>query len=352
MPHIKKILVIRFRQIGDAVLATALCNTLKASFPNAEIHFVLNKSIALLFEHHPSIDKIITFDKNENKSFPKYVSKIWKLMHDEKYDVIIDMRSTVRTLFFSLFSLHTSFRIGCIKWYSKFLHNHRIDVYNEKLKTDMVKRNLLYAAPLEKVWPIQYTSRFNIEIAEKEVYNFRTYMESEGINFKNPVILVGVTTKLVHKKWNTARMAEVIRKILNEYSTFQLIFNYAPGEEERDARQIYEDIKAHENIFINIKANSLRQLGALCANCSFYFGNEGGARHIAQALNIPSFAIYSPSSSKAIWLPHNSTEALGIDPQDMISSDRLKGFSYEELFSLITVEEVYKRLKPLLDKLP
>jgi len=49
------------------------------------------------------------------------------------------------------------------------------------------------------------------------------------------------------------------------------------------------------------KPSSLRQLAALCANCSFYFGNEGGARHIAQALEIPSFAIYSPSASKSMY---------------------------------------------------
>lgn len=351
MKDIEKILIIRFRQIGDAVLATALCNTLKESFPHAEIHFVLNKGIAPLFEHHPAIDKIITFDKKENKNFRIYISKIWKLTHNEKYDVIIDMRSTIRTLFFSLFSLSTPFRIGRIKWYSKFLHNYRIDVYSDTLKTDMVKRNSLLATPLENVHPIQYTDRFNISLSDKEIRDFRLYMEREGIHFTNPVILIGVTTKLQHKKWDTTRMTEVIRKILNDYSNFQLIFNYAPGEEEKDARQIYAHLGAPHNIFINIQANSLRQLSALCANCSFYFGNEGGARHIAQALGILSFAIYSPNSSKAMWLPQNSTEALGIDPQDLMDVEKLHFLSYEEQFSLITVEEVYKRLKYQLDQL-
>lgn len=351
MKDIKKILIIRFRQIGDAVLATALCNTLKESFPHAEIHFVLNKGIAPLFEHHPAIDKIITFDKKENKNFRIYITKIWKLTHNEKYDVIIDMRSTIRTLFFSLFSLRTPFRIGRIKWYSRFLHNYRMDVYNDALKTDMVKRNSLLAAPLEKVHPIQYTDRFDISLSDKEISDFRLYMESEGIDFTNPVILIGVTTKLQHKKWDTTRMAEVIQKMLNDYSNFQLIFNYAPGEEEDDARQIYTHLGAPQNIFIDIKANSLRELSALCANSSFYFGNEGGARHIVQALGIPSFAIYSPNSSKAMWLPKNSTEALGIDPQDLMDTERLKTISYEEQFSLITVEEVYKRLKKQLDHL-
>lgn len=70
-----------------------------------------------------------------------------------------------------------------------------------------------------------------------------------------------------------------------------MIFNYAPGYEEEDARNIYKELGCPERIKIDIQASSLRQLAALCANCSFYFGNEGGARHIAQALGVPSFAI-------------------------------------------------------------
>lgn len=49
-----KILVIRFRQMGDAVLATALLNSIRRSFPDAEIHFVLNSQLADLFAGHPS----------------------------------------------------------------------------------------------------------------------------------------------------------------------------------------------------------------------------------------------------------------------------------------------------------
>ena len=76
MKPIKKILIIRFRQIGDSILAVALCSTLKKSFPDAEIHFVLNKNIASLYEGHPDIDKVITFDKNENKPFTAYTKQI------------------------------------------------------------------------------------------------------------------------------------------------------------------------------------------------------------------------------------------------------------------------------------
>ena len=54
----KKILVVRFRQMGDAILATSLLNTLHKSFPEAKIDFVLNQRIAPLFEGHPSVNHI------------------------------------------------------------------------------------------------------------------------------------------------------------------------------------------------------------------------------------------------------------------------------------------------------
>ena len=38
-------------------------------------NFVLNKNIAPLYEGHPDIDKVITFDKNENKPFTAYIKK-------------------------------------------------------------------------------------------------------------------------------------------------------------------------------------------------------------------------------------------------------------------------------------
>ena len=66
-PWYTKILIIRFRRIGDSVLATALCRSLKESFPQAEIHFIINENISPLYLNHPDIDKVITFSDKENQ---------------------------------------------------------------------------------------------------------------------------------------------------------------------------------------------------------------------------------------------------------------------------------------------
>ena len=98
-----KILVVRFRQMGDAILTTVVLNSLKKSFPDCSIDFVLNDKICPLFEGHPSINRLIPFTDEERHSFFKYIRKVWHVVHSTHYDVIIDMRSTMNTMLFALF---------------------------------------------------------------------------------------------------------------------------------------------------------------------------------------------------------------------------------------------------------
>src|SRR5690606_16832403 len=60
--QIKHILVIRFRRVGDAILTSALCSSLRKTFPNAQIDYVVNEGIDSLFRNHPDIDRLITFN--------------------------------------------------------------------------------------------------------------------------------------------------------------------------------------------------------------------------------------------------------------------------------------------------
>lgn len=346
--EIKKILVIRFRQIGDSILTAAMCNSLKKSFTNAEIHLVLNERIAEIFDAHPDIDKVITFSKEENGSLLKYVKKVWETVHKEKYDVIIDMRSTVRTLLFSLLSLDTPIRIGRKKEYARFVLNRLVDTH--ATGKSIIETNQRFADALNEITEIIPVSDFKLYVTEKERQEFKQYMQSKGIDFSRPVVLVGVTTKLAHKNWNREYMKETLKALSERYDNIQLIFNYAPGKEEQEAKRIYEELNCPETVKTDIKADSLRKLMALCSNTDFYFGNEGGTRHMIQALGIPSFSIYSPGADKCKWLPHNSTKAQGIGPKDVLSENESRNLSYKDLFDSITPEQVCKRLFPMLDE--
>lgn len=85
-----KILVVRFKQIGDAILSSVICNTLKRTFPEAEVDYVVYEHISPLFKNHKYIDNVISITKEEQKNPFKYIEKVWKITR-KKYDIVIDI---------------------------------------------------------------------------------------------------------------------------------------------------------------------------------------------------------------------------------------------------------------------
>lgn len=344
--ELKNILVIRYRRVGDSILAMALCRTLKMNFPKARIDLVLDANIAPLFENHPDVDRVIAFTNEEKHRFFHYLAKVRQVVRSTRYDAIIDMRSTIQTLWFSLFSIRTKYRIGRKKSYNWLVSNYRPKISKN---IDMVVQDLMLARPLQKIKPIHECRDFSMPVSETEKMAFRSYMERNGVDFNRPVVFCAVATRIPWKVWDKERMKAVLRLIIERYDAC-LIFNYGGDEERRYVEMLYNEMDCDSHIAFGVEAKGLPQLKAMLANCDFFFGNEGGPRHLAQALGVPSFAIYPPHISKTVWLPSNGGMHQGIEVADIESSRLLdKKADYAERFALVTVEEVWNRLAPHAD---
>lgn len=343
-----RILVVRFRQMGDAILATSLLNTLRQNFPDAEIDFVLNARIAPLFEGHPAISRIITFTEEERHGLA-YIRKVWKVMHSgSRYDVIIDMRSTVNTLLFALFSPATKYRIGRHKWYTCLVLNHRI---KPNPQFSMIDTDLSFAEPLNAIRQITPTQEFTLHITEEEQNEFRQYLVQQGVDMKRPRILVNVTAKLANKVWNEDKMVWVLDHFLKAYPDWQVLFNYAPGDEEKNARRIYARLGSPQQVLIDVQAHSARQLVAMGHNMTCFFGNEGGARHVMHAAGCPTLVICAPGNKKHVWIPKNRVRAEGIAPSDFASAKALATMDRTTQYDLIDQESVWRQLNIFIQSL-
>jgi len=346
MKPVHRIIVLRFRRVGDAVLSTVICSSLRKTFPDATIDYVLNVEIAPLFENHPDIDHIISFTKDEMANWITYLQKVRCIMSSGKYDLIVDIRATVKTLLFSLFSLQTPYRIGWKKVYNLFLQNYRPAEPNHG---DRLSRLLYLLHPLENYFKILYKRDFTLYITPEEQSAFRVKMENAGVDFSKPMVICAVATRIPHKVWNEERMRQVLERIIEHYDA-QLIFNFADQTEEAVAVQLRNRMDNHPHVFTNVRADNLRDLAAMISLSNFFFGNEGGSRHISQALKIPSFAIYPPTINKYEWLPGANDRYQGIEPAD-ISEEKAKNpkLSFTSKFDLLTVDNVWEKLNPMLE---
>lgn len=340
-------LLIRFRQMGDTVLITPVLDTLRRNFPDSRIDVVLNERLAPLLEGHPSVSNVITFSDKERHSLPRYIAKVWRVTHAVRYDAVIDFRSTVNTLLFSLFSLRSKIRSGVKKSYSSLVLNYTVGRCAPDVQ--MIDRNLKLLAPLEKIKPLAYCHRPTLVVRKEEHSDFMAYMRESGIDFTRPVMLAGVTAKLEHKAWDKTKMVEVIRRIVKNFPDIQIILNYAPGREEADARQIFEAIGSR-SIFMGIEAKGIRKLMAMASCCTMYFGNEGGTRHIFDALGKPTFSICSPAANRYTWIPVGDNRHQAVCPEDLESPDALSAMTYEQRYALITPDNVWQKLSGFIEE--
>lgn len=338
-----KILVVRFKQIGDSILASPICNTLKKTFPDAQVDYVLYEHIEPLFREHKYIDNIITITKEEQKNIFKYLKKVWKVTRNQ-YDIIIDVMSTPKSEVFTLFSPKSKYKIGRYKKHRGYTYTHKIqEPQGSKNKIDKFLKML---KPLEDEYDLKYTEDFSINIDENEKIYMRNKMEAAGIDFNRPVFAFAINARVPSKVFNIDKMLQITKKIIEDLNP-QIIFYYSPAEKEF-ALKAYEKLNCDKHIFTNIETKNIRELAMLFKNCDMFFGNEGGPRHIAHAVGIPTLVACRPNLDVKEWLiSGDKNEHIG--PLDV--DPNAYSLSAEEQDDLVTVELVVNKFKEFYKKI-
>jgi len=309
---------------------------------------------APLFENHPYIDNVIAVTTAERQSSWAYLKKV-RAVVKKRYDIIIDASSIAKTECISLLSRHTKYRIGRTKKWQGFSYTHKIAKAEEQ--GDKIVQRLGMLAPLEKEGhDIRRDDSMTIHLTEIEKLKQRDALVTQGVDFNRPLFVFSVSAKFTHKKWRADYMQAVAQYCLDNYGA-QIILYAGAEHEYHDIRCFHESLGWHADIYSRIKTNTIRDLAALFANCDMFIGNEGGPRHISQALNLPSVAIFSPSASRSYWLPNASEKFRGIEWQDVTKFNDIENLHYEygdslyfSLYNSITPNDVIPVIEQVVRK--
>ena len=206
-----KILVVRFKQMGDAILATPVCNTFRKTFPDAEIDFVCYEHVAPIFKEDKNFNTITITNKVKNNAF-RYLWEVWKITR-KRYDVVIDLMST--------FLSGAKYRVGIYSKHRGFTYTHKIKEPTE-FKNE-VEKGLRLIEPLEKEYDIKYDTNFRLYVTDEEKEKMKKQMLEKGIDFTKPIIACSVTAKYMHKVYPLNSMVKALKLILEKNSDLQLI---------------------------------------------------------------------------------------------------------------------------------
>ncbi|MGC6431478.1 MAG: glycosyltransferase family 9 protein [Jejuia sp.] len=293
-----KILVIQQKMIGDVLTSTILLEALREKYPNAELHYLINSHTFPVAENNPFIDEFVFFSPEIEKSFIKMIG-LSKKIRKSNYDVLIDCYSKLSSNFLSFFS-KAKVKISYRKDYKSFIYNHNIE--REKHSDDTI--GLEITNRLKLLEPLNIEKRNlkpKIYLTEGEIVNAKNYLEENTINFNHPIFMISVLGSAENKTYPLKYMAQII-DIIAKKSNGQILFNYIPSQKIK-AKEIFNLCSSNtkKQISFNVFGKSLREFLAITKHCTAVIGNEGGAINMAKALNIPTFAIYSPWINKGGW---------------------------------------------------
>lgn len=83
-------LIIQTAFLGDAILSTSVLEKLHDTFPKAEIDILVRKGNESIFEQHPFIRNVITWDKKFNKYINLF--DVLKIIRRNKYNHVINLQ--------------------------------------------------------------------------------------------------------------------------------------------------------------------------------------------------------------------------------------------------------------------
>ncbi len=268
-PVLEKILIIQTAFIGDVILSTAIAEKLHLHYPKAEIHYLVKKGHESLFEGHPYIHRIWTFDKTRK------MRSLWKLIKEiraEKYNLVVNVHRFFSSGLISVFSGADEIA-GFNKnpWSLLFTHVARHIV--SKQTHEVVRNQGLIA-----------------EFTDTEPVRPRLYVAKDAIDFiliRRPYIVFAPGSVWYTKQWPEEHWSELAARLDKRFTIYLI-----GGPADVRTCEMVKKQCTHHLVFNLAGRLTLLESGRLMQGASMCYVNDSAPMHLASAFNAPVTAIY------------------------------------------------------------
>lgn len=269
----KKILVIQNAFIGDAVLATAILEKLHAYYPGAEIHYLVRKDAAGLFDEHPFIKKTWIFDRSQGKW--KELFRLSKLIRAQKFSLAVTLQRFGSSGFL-IWRSGAEVKCGFSKNPFSFSFTHKAKhVIGDG--THEIQRNQQVIAAItdnEPSFPRLYP-------AAKHQQEIESYIS-------NPFVTISPASVWFTKQWPKEKWIELINRMPSTRYVYLL-------GGKNDIGLCDEIISRCKHTHVTNLAGKLSFLAsaALMQRALMNYSNDSAPLHIASAMQAPLTAVFN-----------------------------------------------------------
>jgi ADP-heptose:LPS heptosyltransferase len=268
-----KILVIQTAFIGDAILATALLESIHQSVPEATLDILVRKGNESLFQQHPFLNEVLIWDKKQSKY--KNLFTLLRTIRVSKYDLVINLQRFGATGLLTAFS-GGKVTVGYDKNPLAFLFSKKFPHELDKGLHEVDRNNILiswFASTLTRQ-PKLYPSA--TQYAKVEAYT------------NVPFICAAPNSVWFTKQYPEHKWVEFLNQVPAGYAIYLL---GAPGDAASCLR-IKEQISSGNAVEILAGKLSFLESAALMDKAAMNYVNDSAPMHIASSMNAPVAAIF------------------------------------------------------------
>jgi heptosyltransferase-2 len=277
--------------MGDVLLTTPVLRMIKKRFPQAQLDFLVKESYIALLENNPHIDSLFSL---KSKACIGEMGQIIANLRGQRYDLIVDLQSNIRSILISLFCRAQ---------------------YKVRVRLNRFRRLLLVRFKWETVRtvkpiPLRYLDTvrlFGVIDDGKGLELFVNNQSRESIHYRlklthlkslKPIVALAPGAGRATKRWIESGFAQVGQHFLDR--GFEIVI--VGGREDADvSRRIANLINPFP---MNLSGDlSLTETAAVLDKSILLITNDTGLMHMAAALNKSLVALFGPTTDQLGFFP-------------------------------------------------
>jgi heptosyltransferase-2 len=288
---IKKILVMRYRFIGDTILTIPFLRNLRRAEPDAYIAWMAAPGSSDVVKDTPYVDELIFWDPvtihADSRGAHRTLSaklQFVKELRAKKFDkVYVLKRSLSSAILAWLFGAPK--RIGFDTEGRGLLLTTRVPYRHDRHEVE----NFLAVLKADGVPVVD--DYLELWTNQEEETKVARVLADAGINASERLVAVHPFSAVVERGWPIEKFAELAVG-LAEQGRRPVILG-GPGDKERfqGAARLFPQ----QAVFL-VGQLTIRETAALLKKASLFVGNDSGIMHVAAAAGVPLVALFGPQS--------------------------------------------------------
>jgi ADP-heptose:LPS heptosyltransferase len=289
-----RILLVRLRSLGDAVLITPLPRALKSWRPEVHVSILMEEPFGAVFRHHPCVDEVLSVRRQEPPL--QRLRRITEIRR-KRFDVVVNLHSGSTAGLYTALS-GAPVRVAYAR--ARFAGMCNVQVPASPGRVHTVNHQLAPLVHLGMPAPADPDLELYLDPAAEQ--RVREEMQRRRLR-PGRFTVMHPFSDWVTKEWDPARFAELARRLMDTYGVPVLVIA-APSETAK-----LERLLALEPEIVGLPAVPLEELMAWIRQCGLFVGNDSGPAHVAAALKKKMVVIFG-SADPEVWRPWRAEHQL------------------------------------------